>query len=181
MPKPEKGFKEIDARIGVACMFTALICLLLNKMLPGSDNYLNVCVMTIASAFIVEMNAKSTWQSGISRCIVIGIGVVFGLVAVFLDNLFKNNDIIACLLLGVFTVLMLIVEKMTGKMYVQCKLGAVSLILTVFTFRGPFYAGIGKTCYLYGVMFFVSTVAAALITFAVMYIWDAAAKAVRKK
>lgn len=171
-PKPEKGLKEIDVRAGVNAGITAMVYMLLNMALPGIDTWLNICVMTIAAVFITEMTWKKTWASGLSRCLIIGIGVVFGLIVVFLDNLCGNNDIVVCVLLGVAAVGMLVVEKCTGKMYVQCKLGAVSMALTVFTFRGAFYANMGKTCYQYGIMFFLSTVATAVICLVVMLVWD---------
>lgn len=170
-PKPEKGLREIDIRAGVNAAVTALIYTLLVKGIPDASNYLNICVMTIAAVFITEQSWKKTWEAGLTRCLIIGIGVVFGILVVFLDNLI-GNDILVCLLLGLSMMGMLVVEKLTGKMYVQCKLGAVSLALTVFTFRGPFYANMGKSCYGYGLMFFLSTVVTVIICFAVMWIWD---------
>lgn len=174
-PKPEKGLKEIDVRAGINAAVTALIYMLLYKLIPEVDKYLNICVMAIAAVFITEHNWKKTWEAGLSRCLIIGIGVAAGFVVVFLDSLFQN-DVLVCLFLGIGTVGMLVAEKLTGKMYVQCKLGAVSLVLTVFTFRGAFYANMGKTCYGYGLMFFISTVVTAVICLAVMWIWDAVTK-----
>ena len=179
-PKPEKGFREIDVKAGVNACVTALVYMLLYKTVPGVDNYLNICVMAIAAVFITETDRKGTWSSGLSRCIVIGIGVVFGFVIVFLDGLL-HSDIAVCIFLGVGTVCMLVVEKLTGKMYVQCKLGSVSMVLTVFTFRGAFYAQMGKTCYGYGVMFFLSTVVTVVICVAVAFLWDAARSVLIKK
>lgn len=172
MPKVQKGFREIDVRAGVNACVTALVYMLLYKLIPGVDDYINICVMAIAAVFITEADWKKTWSAGLTRCIVIGIGVIFGFAVVFLDGLF-HSDVAVCLLLGVGTVCMLVVEKLTGKMYVQCKLGSVSMVLTVFTFRGEFYAQMGKSCYGYGVMFFLSTVLTAAICLAVMCVWDA--------
>ncbi len=174
-PKPEKGLREIDVRAGVNAAVTALVYMLLLRAIPGTDKYLNICVMTIAAVFITEHSWKKTWEAGLARCLIIGIGVAFGFLVVFLDKLF-GSDLLVCLLLGLGTVGMLVAEKLTGKMYVQCKLGAVSLALTVFTFRGAMYANMGKSCYGYGLMFFLSTVATAVICLAVMWVWDALSK-----
>lgn len=178
-PKPEQGFREMDVKAGVNAGVTALIYMLLYHLIPGVDRYLNVCVMSIAAVFITETDWKKVWAAGVSRCIVIGIGTLFGLALAFLDGLFRS-DIVICVLLGAATVCMLVVEKLTGKMYIQCKLGVVSMALTVFTFREAFYAQVGKTCYGYGVMFFLSTLAVVPICVAAMFLWDTVRGAVRK-
>lgn len=172
MPKVQKGLREIDVRAGVSACAAALAYMLLTRLIPGIDQYINICVMAIAAVFITEADWKKTWSAGLTRCLIIGIGAIFGLIIVFLDDLF-HSDIAVCLLLGVGVAAMLVVEKLTGKMYVQCKLGAVSLVLTVFTFRGEFYAQMGKSCYGYGVMFFLSTVLTAAVCLGVMFVWDA--------
>lgn len=178
-PRPEQGFREIDFKAGVNVGITALIYMLLYHLIPGVDHYLNICVMSIAAAFITEADWKKVWAAGLSRCIVIGIGTLFGLVLVFLDGLF-HSDVVICVLFGAATVLMLVVEKLTGKMYIQCKLGIVSMALTVFTFREAFYAQVGKTCYGYGVMFFLSTAAVVPICVVTMFFWDAVRGIVQK-
>lgn len=178
-PKPEKGFREIDFRAGVNVFAAALLYMLLYHMVPGIDHYLNICVIGIAVVFITETSWKKVWSAGLSRCIVMGIGTLFGVAIVFLDHLFQS-DILVCLLLGAATVLMLVVEKLTGLMYVQCKLGAVAMTLTVFTFREAFYAQVGKTCYGYALMFFLSTVIAVPICLVMSVLWDAISKVIRK-
>lgn len=170
-PQTEKGFREIDFRAGVNAGVSALVYMLLHRFIPGIDQYLNICVITIAAVFITEMEWKKVWTAGLSRCVIMCIGALFGFVVVFLDGL-VNNDIFVCVLLGIAVVCMLVVEKLTGKMYVQCKLGVVALALTVFTFRGAFYAQMGKTCYNYGIMFFLSTVAVVPICVIIMFVWD---------
>lgn len=170
-PQIEKGFREIDFRAGINAGVSALVYMLLYQFIPGIDQYLNICVITIAAVFITEMDWKSVWVSGLSRCVIMFIGVLFGFIVVFLDGL-VNSDLFVCVLFGIAVICMLVVEKLTGKMYVQCKLGVVALALTVFTFRGAFYAQMGKNCYGYGIMFFLSTVAAVPICAAIMFIWD---------
>lgn len=171
-PKPEKGLREIDIRAGVNTAIAAILYFIITALISGADNYLNICVLLIAVGFVTEKNWKATWSAGLSRCMIIGIGVVFGMIVVFLDNLTGGNNIITALLTGVFAALALVVEKYTGKMYVQCKLGLVAYTLTIFTFRGAFYAQMGKSCYQYGIMFFISTVAAALIAACGSWIYD---------
>ena len=171
-PKPEKGLKEIDIRAGVNMMLASILYFAVTGLVSGADNYLNICVLLIAVGFITEKNWKATWSAGLTRCLIIAIGVICGMVVVFLDNLCGGNNIIVSILAGVFGALTLVAEKYTGKMYVQCKLGLVAYILTIFTFRGAFYAQMGKTCYKYGIMFFISTVAAGLMAACGSWIFD---------
>ncbi len=177
--KPELGFQEIDFRAGLNAGVTALIYMLLFHMIPGIDHYLNICVMTIAAIFITETDWETVWSAGLSRCVVMGIGAAFGVVIVFLDHMFQN-DILVCILFGAATVCMLVTEKLTGRMYVQCKLGSVAMALTVFTFREAFYAQVGKTCYGYAIMFFLSTVGTVLICLVMTFIWDAVCDTFKK-
>ena len=162
-PKPEKGLRELDIKVGINTAVAAILYFIITRLIAGADTYINICVLLIAVAFVTEKDWKATWNAGLIRCLIIAIGVACGMVVVFLDNLLGGNNYIAAVLCGIFAALTLVAEKYTGKMYVQCRLGLVAYILTIFTFRGAFYAQMGKTCYQYGIMFFVSTVAAALI------------------
>ena len=170
-PKTEKGFREIDFRAGVNAGVSALLYMLLYHFIPGIDRYLNICVIAIAAVFITEVEWKKVWAAGLSRCVIMCVGALFGFAVVFLDNL-VHSDVITCVLLGIAVACMLVVEKLSGKIYVQCKLGVVSLVLTVFTFRGDFYAQMGKTCYGYGIMFLLSTAAVVPICVAATFVWD---------
>ncbi len=180
MQHPQKGLREIDVKAGLNACITAFVYMLIMRLYPGADNYINICVMTIAAVFITETDWKRTWTAGLTRCLIIGIGVLFGFGITLLDNIFQS-DAAVCLLIGAGTVCLLVAEKYTGKMYAQCKLGSVSMILTVFTFRGEYYAAMGKTRAEYGIMFFVSTVLAAGICLGTMFLWDIFAARGKKK
>lgn len=172
--KSGKRTMKFAVRAGVNAGITAMVYSLLYMANNSIDNYLNICVMTIAAVFITEVGWEKTWRAGASRCLIMGIGVAFGMLVVYLDNLLGNNEIAVCILLSISIVGMLTAERLTGMMDIQCKLGSVSMILTVFTFRGDFYANIGKSCYGYGLMFFISTVVTSVICLVVTYLWDAA-------
>ena len=176
----KKGFQEIDFRAGVNAAVCALLYMLVFHFVPGIDHYLNVCVLSIAAVFITEIEWKKAWSAGLTRCAIMGLGVVFGLVIVFLDGVFQN-DFALCILFGAAVICLLAAEKLACQMYVQCKLGTVSMTLTIFTFREAFYAQVGKTCFGYGVMFFLSTIAAVPVCVITMLVWDAVRSTLRKK
>ena len=165
------SFSEIDFRAGVNAAVSALLCMLVVHFVPGINQYLNVCIMSIATVFITEMEWKKVWSAGLTRCAVMGLGVMIGVAVVRLDEVFLN-DFVVCLLFGAAVVCLLAAEKLVCQVYAQCKLGVVSMALTIFNFRETFYAQMGKTCCDFGVMFFLSTVAAVPICAIATLLWD---------
>lgn len=176
MPKPEQGLREIDVRAGINLLVTVSAYLFITSVFKGAGSYLNVCIVGIAAVFLTEGGFKKTLEAGIGRLTITGIGAVIGVIVVFLDSLLGKNDIAVAVMTAVFGTAALVAAKLTGKVYVQCKLTSVSFLLTIFTFRSENYTAMGLSGYQFALMWFLSTVFAGIITCCVTLIFDQVVK-----
>lgn len=179
-PKPEKGFREIDFRVGVTVMFSIVVYYLLCMVWENTENYVNVCILAICTIFLADINWKTTWKAGLTRMMITFIGAVAGLIPVTVYNV-TQSDVILVPVFGIVAVIAIVLAKFTGVMYVQCRLALVAYILTVYTFHEPYYAAMGKTCYGYCLMWIVSTILGVVISVACAFVWDAIKGIVVKK
>lgn len=179
-PKPQKGFRENDFRIGAAIIVALAFYYVLTSFISGADNYVNLCILTICAAFLADMSTELTWKSGLTRLTVTGIGSLIALVPVTFYELVPN-DIIFIPVVAAFAVVVVVVIKMTNVVYVQCRIGLVSYLLTVYTFHDAYYAQIGKTCYIFCISWIVSTVLGVVAAVATIFVWDFVKNLLSKK
>lgn len=180
MPKPEQGLREIDIRAGINLLVTVSAYLFLTSTFEVIGSYLNICIAGIAAVFLTEIGVKKTLDAGIGRLVITGIGVVAGIIVVFLDNALGKNDIAVAIMVAIFGTAALVVAKLTGKVYVQCKLAVVSFLLTTFTFRSASYAAMGLSGYQFAITWMLSTVFAGIVTCCVTWIFDLIVKSGKK-
>ena len=171
-PKAQKGFREIDIRLGVTVFMGAVVYLLLNMLSGSIQNYLNICILTICAAFIADVDWKTTWKSGLVRVMLTTIGTVVACIPNLVYDL-TNSEALLAVVFGVGAAIVVVLSKFANVMYVQCRLAVVSYILAVYTFHGAQYAAMGKTGYGFSVMWTVSTVAGVFLSVAVALVWDA--------
>lgn len=170
-PKPQKGFREIDIRLGVTVFLGAVVYLLLNMVSESVQNYLNLCILTICTAFVADVNWKTTWKSGLIRVALTTIGAVLACVPNMVFDL-TNSEALLVVVFGVGAVVVVVLSKFVNVTYVQCRLAVVSYILAVYTFHGAQYAAMGKTGYGFSIMWTVSTIVGVLLSVAVAFVWD---------
>lgn len=178
--KPQKGFREIDFRVGVTVMLAAVVYHLLCMISKNTGNYINLCILSICTAFLADVDWRATWKAGINRMKITFIGALAALPAVFVYNMTKSEALLIAVS-GAGAVLVLVLAKFTNAMYVQCRLALVAYILTIYTFHGAFYESIGKTCYGYCLMWILSTALGALISVVCAFVWDAVKNVCVKK
>lgn len=179
-PKPEKGFREIDFRVGVTAMLAVLVYNLLFMLSGNIANYVNVCILAICVIFLADINWKTTWKAGLTRMMITFIGALVALIPVVVYNVTQSEAVLLPVF-GIGAVITVVLAKFTGVMYVQCRLALVSYILTVFTFHESYYAAMGKTCYGYCLMWIISTVLGVVISVVCAFVWDAVKGIVVKK
>lgn len=170
-PKPEKGFHEIDFRVGVTAMLSVIVYNLLCMLSENITNYVNVCILAICVIFLADINWKTTWKAGLTRIMITFIGALVALIPVTVYNV-TQSEVILVPVFGIGAVVAIVLAKFTGGMYVQCRLAIVSYILTVFTFHESYYAAMGKSCYGYCLMWMISTVLGVVISVACAFVWD---------
>lgn len=179
-PKPQKGFRELDFRVGAALVVAIALYYVMLALIPGADKYVNLCILSICAAFLADMGPGVTWKSGLTRILVTGIGSVAGLVPVIFYGLVPN-DYLLIPVVGICAVLVIVIVKLTGVMYVQCRIALVSYILTVYTFHDAYYAQMGKTCYIFCISWCVSTALGIIIAVATVYVWELVKRLLVKK
>lgn len=172
-PKPQKGFREIDIRLGVTVFIGAAMYLLLNMMSESIQNYLNLCILTICAAFIADVDWKTTWKSGLVRVVLTTIGAVLACIPNIVYDLTKSEAVLV-VIFAVGAVVVVVLSKFANVAYVQCRLAVVSYILAVYTFHGAQYTAMGKTGYGFSIMWTVSTVAGVFLSVVVAFVWDTA-------
>lgn len=171
-PKPEKGFREIDFRVGVTAMLSVIVYNLLCMLSENTANYVNVCILAICVIFLADIDWRTTWKAGLIRMMITFIGALVALIPVTVYNV-TQSEVILVPLFGIGAVITVVLAKLTGVMYVQCRLAIVSYILTVYTFHESYYAAMGKSCYGYCLMWILSTVLGVIISVVCAFVWDA--------
>lgn len=170
--KPEKGFKEIDLRLGVTVLFGAIVYYLLGMVSDSISNYLNLCVLAICTGFVADIDWKTTWKGGLVRLAVTGIGAVLACIPNLVYDL-TESELLLIVVFGVGAMAVVVLAKFLNVMYVQCRLAVVSYVLAVFTFHGAQYAAMGKTGYGFSLMWIISTILGVGISVVVAFVWDA--------
>ena len=171
-PKPQKGFKEIDIRLGVTVFVSVVVYYLLTMLSMSVSNYLNVCILAICTAFIADIDWKTTWKSGLIRLAITSIGAVLACVPNLVYDL-TGSELLLMIVFGAGAIIVVVLAKFLNVMYVQCRLAVVSYILAVYTFHGAQYAAMGKTGYGFSLMWILSTLLGIVISFVVAFLWDA--------
>lgn len=179
-PKAEKGFKEIDFRVGVTAVLSVAVYQLLCMLSQNITNYVNVCILAICTIFLADMDWKTTWKAGVARMAITFIGALAALVPVMVYEATKSEALLV-LVFGVGAVATIVLTKLTDVTYVQCRLALVSYILTVYTFHDASYAEMGLTCYGYCLMWIVSTALGVVLSVACIAVWDLVRGAFVKK
>lgn len=175
----EKGFRELDFRVGVAVGLAVALYLALTSLIDGAGNYVNVCVLAICTGFLTDMGPGATWKNGLTRLTVTGIGAIVALIPVTFYNLVKS-DILLIPVVMICAVIAIVLIKATNVMFVQCRIGLVAYVLTVYTFHDSYYASIGKTCYQYCICWIVSTVLGIAVSVVTVTVWEAVKKLIVK-
>lgn len=170
-PKPQKGFKEVDIRVGVTVFAAVIIYYLLSMTSEHTSNYLNVCILTICTAFVADIDWKTTWKSGLVRLGLTSIGAVLACIPNLVYDLTKS-ELLLMVIFAAGAAVVLVLAKFLNVMYVQCRLAVVSYILAVYTFHEPQYAAMGKTGYGFSLMWILSTVLGVLTSVLVAFVWD---------
>ena len=179
MPKAQKGFRELDFRVGVSVGVAVLLYWIADLFFENLSTYVSIATVAISAAFLADMGANLTWKSGLVRCTVTLIGCIGAFIPVaFYD--YVQNDFLLVPVIIICAVLVIVVVKATNVMYVQCRIAMASYILTIFTYHDAYYATIGKTCYMFGIARIISTVIGALVAVATIYVWDLVKKLITK-
>lgn len=179
-PKPQKGFREIDIRLGVTVLLGAAVYYLLGMISEKASDYVNICILTICIAFIADIDWKTTWKSGLVRLVLTTLGAVIGCIPNLVYDLAKS-ELLLMLVFGAGAIVVVVLAKLCNVAYVQCRLAVVSYILAVYTFHGPQYAAMGKTGYGFALMWILSTILGVIISVAVAFLWDTVKGSAAKK
>ena len=172
MPVAERGFKEVDFRIGFMMTLSIILYYIAVGINLGVETYVSAPILVIAVAFLADTSYKASLKAGITRFMVTFVGVVVGLAVLILYDLTGQNQPLEYVYFAVGAVLTLVLTKYCKVMYIHCRIATVSYILTVWMFHDAFYASIGKTCYGYALMWVITTALAVVLTVACMFIWD---------
>ncbi len=177
--KPKQGFTELDFRLGVTVGVAILIYLCLQSAIPAIGNYINLCIYALCCAFLADVDLKTTWRTGLIRVAVTSIGAILAFIPLFVFDL-SSSELLLALTTACVLICCLVLAKLTGAIYVQCRLAAVAYILTIYTFHGPQYAAMGKTGYGFGLMWILSSLLGLVTSVLVVFLWDKIKAAVKK-